>query len=218
MPVTINAFNHAKWERHGLKDYADFTECVTLCDQSEYGDGQLEGEWFFIDDEPLPNGRRVIYHGSFGNDNAPGASMYTHAEIFDGGDPASVIQTFMAFDINFTGGVFVSAGLINSDNKADVVVGRGAGGPPDVKVFSGADRSLLLSFQAYAAGFPGGVTVGVLSDPQQPNAFDIVTGAGPGGGPHVRVFDSTGTQLPGAQASFFASEPEFAGGVSAGGG
>jgi hypothetical protein len=92
MPVTINAFNHAAWERRGLKDYADFAECVTFCDQSEYGDGQLEGEWFFIDDEPLPNGNRVIYFGSFGNDNAPGASAYTNAEVFDGSDPDEMAE------------------------------------------------------------------------------------------------------------------------------
>ncbi len=92
MPRTINAFNHAEWERHGLKDYGDFAERVTHCNQAEYGDGQLEGEWFFIDEEPLPNGNRVIYYGSFGNDNAPGASMHTHATIFDGSDPDELAE------------------------------------------------------------------------------------------------------------------------------
>jgi hypothetical protein len=92
MPVTINAFNHEQWQRHGLKDYADFAEHATFCNQAEYGDGQLEGEWFYIDDEPLPNGSRVIYFGSFGNDNSPGASAYTNAEVFDGGDPDEMAE------------------------------------------------------------------------------------------------------------------------------
>jgi hypothetical protein len=92
MPRTINAFNHAEWERHGLKDYGDFAERVTFCNQAEYGDGQLEGEWFYIDEEPLPNAGRVIYFGGFGNDNAPGASMYTNAEIFDDSDPDELAE------------------------------------------------------------------------------------------------------------------------------
>jgi hypothetical protein len=47
---------------------------------------------------------------------------------------------------------------------------------------------------------------------------DIVTGAGPGGGPHVRIFDGgTGQQLTNAFDSFMAFSPSFSGGVFVGG-
>ncbi len=92
MPRTINASNHAEWARNGLKDYGEFAERVTFCNQSAFGDGQLEGEWYFIDEKPLPDASRVIYVGSFGNDNAPGASMHTHATIFDGSDPDDLAE------------------------------------------------------------------------------------------------------------------------------
>jgi hypothetical protein len=47
---------------------------------------------------------------------------------------------------------------------------------------------------------------------------DIVTGAGPGGGPHVRIFDgATEAQLPDTQGSFYAFSPSFTGGVYVGG-
>lgn len=92
MSFTINAFNHTEWERLGLADFGDFADQISECNQSEYGDGQLEGEWFFVPDAPLPNGDRVIYFGSWGNNNSPGASSYTNAEIFDGTDPNELAE------------------------------------------------------------------------------------------------------------------------------
>lgn len=86
MSFTVNAFNHEEWQRHNLRDFADFADRITFCNQSECGDGQFEGEWYFIDDQPLANLDRVIYFGSFGSDHSPGASSYTNAEIFDGID------------------------------------------------------------------------------------------------------------------------------------
>lgn len=83
MPYTVNAFNHAEWEGHGLKDFGDFADAVEYINEQESGYGDLEGEWYFVDDEPLPNGDRVIYYGTHGNDHSPGASMYTNAVIFN---------------------------------------------------------------------------------------------------------------------------------------
>jgi hypothetical protein len=46
---------------------------------------------------------------------------------------------------------------------------------------------------------------------------DLVAGAGPAGGPHVRAFDGrTGVPLPGAIGYFFADDPSFASGVFVG--
>lgn len=71
------AFDYKAWEAAGLKDFGDFADCVEYCNQSEYGDGQLEGEWYYIDNET-----KTIYYGSFGNDWAPGASSYTYADVY----------------------------------------------------------------------------------------------------------------------------------------
>jgi hypothetical protein len=86
MSFTLNAFDHAEWEHHGLSDFGDFAEMINECNVGEDSFSGF-GEWFFIPDEMLPNGDRVIYFGSWGNDNSPGASMYTNAEIFDMTDP-----------------------------------------------------------------------------------------------------------------------------------
>ena len=68
MPFTVNAFNHAEWERHFLQDFGDFSEQVEYVNQQpDFGDCDC-GDWFFIPDEPLPSGQRVIFFGSFGNE------------------------------------------------------------------------------------------------------------------------------------------------------
>lgn len=65
------------WESLRLLDPGEFMDRVTFCNQEEYGDGQLEGEWWYADDSA-----RVIYYGSFGNYNSPGASSCTWAEVY----------------------------------------------------------------------------------------------------------------------------------------
>src|SRR5262249_25103090 len=62
-------------------------------------------------------------------------------------------------------------------------------------------------------GFTGGVRV-ALGDVNGDGVLDVITGAGPGGGPHVRVFDGrTGAQLAGPLGDFLAFAPGFTGGV-----
>lgn len=109
----------------------------------------------------------------------------------------------------FSGGVYVAAGDLDGDGRADVVTGAGATGGPHVKVFSGATGGELRSFFAYDVGFTGGVRVAV-GDVTGDGTADIVTGAGVGGGPHVKVFDgATGAEI----RSFFAFEQGYTGGV-----
>jgi autotransporter-associated beta strand protein len=87
-------------------------------------------------------------------------------------------------------------------------VGADAGGGPHVLVYN-ADGSLRFSFLAYGANFAGGVRV-ATGDVNGDGVDDIITAAGAGSGPHVKVFD--GANLNPLQ-SFFAYSPTFAGGV-----
>jgi hypothetical protein len=143
---------------------------------------------------------------------APGAGGGPEVKAFSGLN-ASVFRDFMAYDPNFTGGVYVAAGDTNGDGKADIVTGAGGGGGPHVKVFSGADNSVLQSFFAYDASFAGGVRLGVL-DLNGDGKADIVTGGGAGAAVPVKVFDGTNHAL---LDSFFAYDQRFLGGVFVGG-
>jgi hypothetical protein len=136
-----------------------------------------------------------------------------HVKVFSGKD-LSLLFSFFAYDPQFTGGVFVAAGDVNGDGRADIITGAGPGGGPHVKVFSGADLSVLASFFAYDPAFPGGVFV-AAGDVNGDGRADIITGAGPGGGPHVKVFSGVNLSV---LASFFAYDPAFPGGVYVGAG
>src|SRR5262249_17565263 len=103
-------------------------------------------------------------------------------------------------------------GDVNHDGKADVVTGAGPGGGPNVKVFRGTDLAVLQSYYAYAPSFAGGVRVGVR-DVNGDGYSDVITGAGPGGGPPVGVFDGRSVTVI---REFFAYDPTFLGGVQVG--
>lgn len=69
-----------------------------------------------------------------------------------------------------------------------VVTGAGAGGGPHVRVLDPTTGTEILGFYAYDIGFAGGVRV-ATADVNNDGVPDILTAAGAGGGPHVRVFD-----------------------------
>ncbi len=105
----------------------------------------------------------------------------------------SPIVSFQPYG-GFTGGVYVAAGDANGDGETDIYTGAGAGGGPHVMVFNGQNSSnLLASFFAYGPTFTGGVRV-ASTDYNRDGAADIVTAAGPGGGPHVRILSGVGLQ------------------------
>jgi len=147
-----------------------------------------------------------------------------HVRVFDGSSTgptpsqfASALGSFFAYDSGFQGGVYVSSGDINGAGRDDIITGAGAGGGPHVKVFNGSNGVELLSFFAYDPGFSGGVTVGSTQAADGNGIEDVITGAGPGGGPHLRVFSGVGGMANEVDGSF-PFDPDFGGGIFVGGG
>jgi phospholipase/lecithinase/hemolysin len=135
-----------------------------------------------------------------------------HVRVFDGqaltNGQLVEIASFMAYDQAFSGGVNVAVGDVNGDNVGDIITGAGQGGGPHVRAFNVTDLADLASFFAYDTAFNGGVLVS-SGDVDGDGIDEIFTGAGAGGGPHVKVFQADGTAL----RSFFAFDPAFTGGV-----
>src|SRR5262245_11250982 len=87
--------------------------------------------------------------------------------------------------------------------------GSDAGVPGHVNVYDAGSGLLLYSFHPFGSTFLGGVRV-ATGDVTGDGREDLVVGAGPGAGPHVKVYD--GKDLH-EVASFWAFDPAFRGGV-----
>src|SRR5438477_443929 len=90
-----------------------------------------------------------------------------------------------------------------------IATGSDVGAAPVVNVYNANSHALLASITAYDRKFPGGARV-ATADLNRDGADEIVTGAGPGGGPHVQAFKADGSVM----TSFYAYAPTFTGGVS----
>lgn len=94
-------------------------------------------------------------------------------------------------------------------DTSHVVVAADTGAGPRVRVLDGSTGRAIYDFFAYDPKFSGGVRV-AQGDVNGDGTPDIITAAGPGGGPHVRVYNGAdGTPL----FSFMAFAPDFRGGT-----
>jgi hypothetical protein len=165
---------------------------------------------------PFPgfSGPIKVVSGDFNNDGV--ADIIAGAGF--GGGPAiailnsqtgEVMEAFFAFDQTFTGGVFVAVQDVNGDGILDIIAGAGPTGGPEVRIFDGSNLTVLRSFFAYAEDFTGGVSVASI-DFNNDGILDLVTGAGPGGAPHVKVFDGATNAII---SQWYAYSTAFTGGV-----
>jgi len=121
---------------------------------------------------------------------ALGANAGVKPEVAVFTPDGKLVSRFLAYAATFKGGVHVAAGDINGDGKAEIVTGAGTTGGPQVRIFD-IKGNLISQFFAYDSKFRGGVHVAV-GDIDGDGKAEIVTGAGPGGGPQVRIFSADG--------------------------
>ena len=118
-------------------------------------------------------------------------------------------KTWNAYIAAFKGGVNVAVGNVLGNGAQNIVTGPGAGGGPHVRVFDG-NGIVKQQFFAYASSFAGGVYV-AAGDTLGLGRDQIITGAGFGGGPQIRVFD--GGAKDKVVGSFFAYKTTSRAGV-----
>src|SRR5262249_1388483 len=89
---------------------------------------------FFAYDPGFTGGVRlargaVFNKGGMDIITGPGPGGGPDIHVYDGRN-GQLRYSFMAFDVGFTGGVWVGGGDVNGDGYADIIVGADAGGGP----------------------------------------------------------------------------------------
>ena len=139
---------------------------------------------------------------------APGAGRPAEVRLFT--PDGLFVRSFEAFPKPFQGGVSLATGHFTLEAQSAIAVAAGAGGQPQIRIFD-RDTKEVGNFLAFDAAFRGGVRL-AAGDLDGNGRDEIVAAAGPGGGPHVRVFTANGGRVGGG---FFAFEKNFRGGVTA---
>ncbi len=144
-----------------------------------------------------------------------GPGRAPEVRIFSGVD-GTLLSSFMAFEPTFTGGVFVAAGDLNGDGKAEIVVTPDQGGGPRVRVLANEGQTVLADFFGIDdPSFRGGARA-ALGDLNHDGVPDLIVAAGYGGGPRIAGYN--GAALLTGQPiklfnDFFAFEPTLRNGV-----
>lgn len=147
---------------------------------------------FFAYDPAFIGGVRVAVADLTGDGvpdlvTAPGPGLPALIRIFDG-RTMRLLSEFLAFDAQWTGGVFVAAADRLRDGRSWLAVSTDAGAGPQVKVFDLAAGREIDSFFAFDQRFLGGCRI-ALGDINGDGVPDLLAAPGPGAEPRVRVFD-----------------------------
>jgi hypothetical protein len=194
------------------------------------GFGQLV-DFFGIDDPNFRGGARA----GIGDLNGDGTGDLLVSAGFGGGPRVAgfdgktltssktrLFADFFLFEEGLRNGVFITAGDLDGDGKAEVIGGGGPGGGPRVLALDG--EALMGGRTAPLANFfggnqenRGGIRVAVRNLDGD-NRADLVVGDGTGAGSHVTGYLGKNVQPNGTPPEVFGFDafPGFSGGVYVG--
>lgn len=168
---------------------------------------------FYGFDQNFMGGGRVAV-GDFNNDGygdlvvGAGPGGGPHVRVFNRWGNYLNWDIF-PFHPDYKGGVDVATGDVDGDGIDELIVGQFRYGQAWVKIYNVDSNKIVLNeFMAFNENFEGGVRV-ATGDIDGDGIDEIITGAGAGGGPHVRVFSLDGTE----RFNFFPFHDRFRGGV-----
>jgi FtsP/CotA-like multicopper oxidase with cupredoxin domain len=187
-------------------EFTEFTGAYVIhCHRLNHEDNGLMA---FVNVIPAVSSFAVAASGSPGHDAV--------VRVYDGNGnaPLATVTPFPGFE----GSLSATMGDVDGDQILDLVVGKGAGGTPEVVVYSGAAKSgaspftsELLRFLAFDASFSGGVRVAAADIDGNAMADNVIVGSGAGIESSVKVFGSALPSQLGAAPPVFASFSPYPG-------
>jgi lipoprotein-anchoring transpeptidase ErfK/SrfK len=143
--------------------------------------------------------------------NARASEVAPEVKIFNFNKNFSLEKNFFLETQTTEQGAYSLATVdLGGDKISEIVIGAPAGDKPEVKIYR-YDGSLINKFLAYNENFRGGINV-AAADLDNDGKGEIITGAGIGGGPHIRIFDGFGK--PKITTGFFAFDKNLRNGVN----
>ena len=171
-------------------------------------DGTQKRTGFFAYDNAFQGGTYIIRY-DIDQDGQREIVVANEQRVFIYETDGSLQASFAPYGEHYDKGINISIGDLENDGSVEIITGTENGGGPHVRVFNKDGVLINPGFFAYASNFRGGVSV-TIGDLNGDGIKEIITGAGFGGGPHVRVFKKDGTLI---NPGFFAYDPGFRGGV-----
>lgn len=168
--------------------------------------GKLARSGFFAYLQGFSGSSQILLHDLNGNNSREQIVSYDgEVKVYQN---SLEILSFSPFHHGFKGKISIAAADLNGNGQKEIIVGAGPGGGPQVRVYN-LQGDCVSTFFAYDKNFRGGIDVAV-GDTNGNGKYEIITGAGSGGGPHIRIFDYRGREL----STFFAYDKNFRGGVN----
>lgn len=139
---------------------------------------------------------------------AAGPGGGAHIRVFDryGNDIHSAL---FPHGTELRTGADIAGGDLDGDGKDEIAVATGPGASAKIRIIDHDGSTMNTTINAFPAAFKGGSHVAV-ADIDHDGVGEIVAGAGPGGGPQIRVFEVDGSPR-GIQ--FFPFHQNFRGGI-----
>jgi hypothetical protein len=152
----------------------------------------------------------------------PGGSRVIIWDLNSDGTVGAAVDSFVPFP-GYSGGVFIATGNLNG-GADELVIGSGGGIQSQVKVYSDTNNDGRVSdnltdlLTPFGASSTIGVRVALGNTDVNAGVDELICGAGPGGGPHVKVFSDSNFDAKVSDnpiiESFLAYGAGFTGGVN----
>jgi len=176
-------------------------------------DGKTKRNGFFAYDNTYRGGQNVM-SVDLNHDRLLETVVADHSTITIYNADKTKLVSFAPYTAAYNKGVSFAVGDLENDGSLEIITGTQKGGGPQIRIFNKDGKLINPGFFAYDKKFRGGVNV-AIGDLNGDGTNEIITGAGPGGTSHIRVFNKNGKLI---NPGFFAYDKSMTSGVFVGAG